>query len=300
MCLCRGKFYVMARRRREDAIDTADLAVQLALGALGLVSLVIGAIGLSKGLRSGDIFAGSLAFIGAGAAMLWSAARTLKQKSAEARSRPPFRPAGWTPPVFPLENSGTPFPMFSAVAAQPASTQTWTPDLVLKALGVIDWHQFERFCAALLRADGYEVGRQGTVQPDGSVELIAEKGRERLLVQCKHWRTHVVKENSVHGLLASMAQFGANRGAIYALHGTITPATRFAEKHGISLVDGAELATHAYVHLTSQQLDEMLNPELHHCAHCEAPMALREGTYRSVWGGTTCPQCRATLEHTGA
>lgn len=290
----------MARRKREDAIDTADLAVQLGLGALGLMSLVIGAIGLSKGLDSGDILAGSVAFTGAGIAMLWFVARTLKRKSAEARSRPPFRPAGWTPPVFPLESSGTPFPMFSAAAAQPAPAPGWTSDAIFAALGVIDWHQFERFCAALLRTEGYDVARLGTVQPDGGVELLAEKDGERLLVQCKHWRTRVVKENAIHGLLASMAQFSATRGVVFALHGGITPATRFAEKHGISLVDGAELAARAVAHLTPQQLDEILNPELHHCAHCEAPMALHEGTYRSVWGGTTCPQCRATMEHTGA
>jgi Holliday junction resolvase len=283
----------MARRKREDAIDTADLAVQLGLLVLGLTALTIGAIGLGKAFESGANLAGSFAFTAAGVGMLWFAARTLKQKTVEARSRPPFRPAGWTPPSFPFESSGTPFPVFSAQAAQPAAAQNWTPESVLKALGVIDWHQFERFCAAVLRADGFEVSRLGTVQADGSVELIAERGHERVLVHCKHWRTRAVKENTIHGLLASMAEFGATRGMVYALHGTPTPGTRFSEKHGITLVDGGELATHAYVQLTTQQLDEILNPELHHCAHCEAPMALSGGTYRSVWGGSTCPECRA-------
>jgi restriction system protein len=232
--------------------------------------------------------------------MLWFVAHNLKQKSAEARSRPPFRPAGWTPPVFPVENSGTPFPMFSAAAAQPAPVKVWTEESIVSALGVIDWHQFERFCATLLRAEGYDVTRLGTVQPDGSVQLMAERSGERLLVQCKHWRTRVVKENAIHGLLGSMAEFGATAGAIYALHGSVTPATRFAEKHTISLADGRELANRALAYFATQQLDEILSPGLHHCAHCEAPMVLHDGEFRSVWGGGTCPQCRATLEHTGA
>jgi len=291
----------MAQTTRAGAIDTTDLAVQLGLFVLGLTALTTGVIGLGKSFSSGDNVAGSFAFTAAGVGILGLAARSIKQRSGEARatSRPPFRPAGWTPPAFPFENSGEPFPQFSAAAAQPAAPDVWTAGSILTALGVIDWHQFERFCAALLRADGYEVARQGTVQADGGVELIGEKGTERLLVQCKHWRTRSVTEDAIHGLMADMAQSGANRGAIYSLHGTVTTATPFARQHDITLVDGGELATHAYVHLTTQQLDEMLNLELHHCAHCEAPMALNEGTYRSVWGGTTCPQCRAGAEQSG-
>ena len=290
----------MARRKREHAIDTADLAVQLGLLVLGLISLAIGSIGLAKGFGAGGNIAGSLAFTGAGIGVLWLVARTLRQKSAEARSRPPFRPPGWTPPVFPLESSGTPFPMFSPGVAQPVAAGGWTAASVLTALGEIDWYQFERFCAALLRTEGYEVVRKGSAHADGGVDLLAEKAGERIFVQCKHWRTRVVKENTVHGLLGGMARLEAKRGLIYTLHGWAKPAAQFAESHAITLVDGGELAAQAVARLTPQQLTEILDPGLHHCPSCEAPMVWHEGTFRSLWGCSTAPRCQATLKHTGA
>ena len=285
----------MARRKREHAIDGGDLAVQLGLLVIGLTALTIGTIGLAKSFGSLDSIAGSLAFTGAGILILAFVARTLQRKSAEARSRPPFRPAGWTPPVFPLESSGTPFPMFS-----PSATQDWTADSILTALGEVDWYQFERFCAALLRTEHYEVVRKGSAHADGGVDLIAEKNGERIFVQCKHWRTRVVRENVIHGLLAGMAQFEAPRGAVYTLHGWARPAAEFAQSHAITLVDGPELAARALARLTSQQITEILNPGLHHCPNCEAPMVLHEGTFRTLWGCSTFPRCRATLKHTGA
>lgn len=291
----------MAWRKREHAIDGADLAVQLGLLCLGLVFLVIGGIGLTKAFSVGGDLAGSLAFTGTGVLVLAFVARTLQRKSAEARSRPPFRPPGWTPPVFPgAPVSGTPFPMFSAAANIPSPVHLWTAESILTALGEIDWYQFERFCAALLRNEGYDVVRKGGARPDGGVDLIADRGNERIFVQCKHWRTRVVKEAVIQDLLNGMAQFEATRGVIYTLHGWATSAAEAAQKHAITLVDGGELAAQALARLMTQQLNEILNPELHHCPNCEAPMVWHEGTFRSLWGCSTYPRCHATLSYAQA
>ena len=291
----------MARNKREGAIDGRNLAIQLVLLVFGLVFLAIGTIGLARAFGSLDRIAGGIAFSGAGIVMLAFVARALARKSAEVRSRPPFRPAGWTPPAFPLgPASGTPFPMFSPSATEPAPVQTWTTESILAALGEIDWYQFKRFCAALLRTNGYEVVRKGGARTDGGVDLLAERDGERLFVQCKHWRTRVVKENVLHGLLGGMAQFKASRGAVYTLNGWTRPAAAFAARHGIILVNGGELASRALAHLTPQQLSEILDPELHHCPSCEAPMVWQEGALRSRWVCSTAPRCTATLKETGA
>ena len=290
----------MARRKREQAIDTADLVVPLGLLCFGLGLLVIGGIGLTKAFSVGGDLAGSLAFTGTGVLAVAFVARTLQRKSAEARSRPPFRPPGWTPPVFPGQTSGTPFPMFSAAANASAVAHVWTAESILTALGEIDWYQFERFCAALLRSEGYEVVRKGGARPDGGVDLTADRGKERIFVQCKHWRTRVVKEAVIQDLLDGMIEFDAARGVIYTLHGWARPAAQAAQKHAITLVDGTDLAAQALARLTTRQLTEILNPKLHHCPNCEAPMDWHEGTFRSLWGCSTYPRCRATLKHTGA
>ncbi len=289
----------MARYKRAAAIDGSDLSVQLGLTGLGLVSLAIGTIGLARAFGSLDHIAGGLAFTGAGILLLAYVTRIRTRQSAEVRSRAPFRPAGWTPPVFPLgPASGTPFPMRSPAASQLAPTETWTTGSILAALGEIDWHQFERFCAALLRTNGYEVVRKGGAQPDGSVDLLAERDGERLLVQCKHGRARVVKENVIHGLLGGMTQYDAARGAVYTLNGWNKPAAVFAARHGLTLVNGGELASRALAHLTPRQLSEILNPALHHSPNCEAPMVCRDGTFHSLWGCSTAPRCQATLKDT--
>ena len=291
----------MARNKREGAIDGRNLAVQLLLLVLGLVFLAIGTIGLARAFGSLDRIAGGIAFSGAGIVMLAFVARSLARKSAEVRSRPPFRPAGWTPPAFPLGPvSGTPFPMFSAAAAQPAPAAAWTTESILAALGEIDWFQFERFCAALLRVNGYEVLRKGGAHPDGGVDLIGERDGERLFVQCKHWRTRVVKESAIHHLLAGMAQFDATSGAVYTLNGWNRSAAEFAAGHRITLVNGGELAARGLAHLSPEQLTQILNPALQHCPTCEAPMVWREEMFGSHWACSTAPRCTATLKHTGA
>jgi len=137
-------------------------------------------------------------------------------------------------------------------------------------------------------------------QPDGGVDLVAQNGAERILVQCKHWRTWTVQEKVVREMLGSMTHFGVTRGAIYTLKGWTGPAAGFAVQHAITLVDGEELARRAANRLTSAQLDEVLNSEGHHCPKCEAPMIWREGNFRSFWGCSTYPRCRVTLKHAGA
>lgn len=291
----------MARRKRDREIDGAEIAVQLALVCLGTV--VVASVTLGLGTLFSSVLSITLTLISlsAGLVVLFFAGRAMYRKSAEARSRPPFRPAGWTPPVFPRTPSdGTPFPMLSAEAPPAMAMRVWTPTTVRTALDDIDWFQFERFCAALLRTEDYEVVRKGSARPDGGVDLTAEKDGERVLVQCKHWRTWTVNENVVRETLAGMAQYTASRGAIYTLKGWTVRAAHFAAANAITLVDAEELARRAAERLTAKHLSEILNPDLPHCPKCEATMVWRTGNFRSFWGCSTFPRCRGTLKYTGA
>ena len=212
------------------------------------------------------------------------------------RSQNVANPTAW---AMPPRSSPSSTRQERAEPAPPVAPQ-WTAETILRALGEIDWFQFERFCAALLRTEGYEVIRKGGAQPDGGVDLIAEKAGERILVQCKHWRTWTVQEKVIREMLGSMTHFQVSRGAIYTLNGWTRPAAGFAVGHSITLVDGDELARRAAARLTKAQLDAVLDSETHHCPKCEAPMVWREGNFRSFWGCSTYPRCRGTLKHTGA
>src|SRR6185312_8942204 len=99
----------MTRRRRDREIDGAEIALQLALLCLGIVVLASATLGLEKLFSSVLSSAITLVFLSAGLLVVFFAGRAVYRKSAEARSRPPFRPAGWTPPVFvKATDGGTP------------------------------------------------------------------------------------------------------------------------------------------------------------------------------------------------
>ncbi len=58
-------------------------------------------------------------------------------------------------------------------------------DLVARSL---DWRDFERFCAALLRARGFTV-RENLIltKPRAQVDILARCPSMALLIDCKHW-----------------------------------------------------------------------------------------------------------------
>ncbi len=259
-----------------------------------LLALLIGGLGGFAQVFTSllSLAAGGLMAV-AGFLVLWFVGRAIYHHWWIPRSQEIANPTAWAMPPRLARPEANP-------VSQSESPRQWTAETIFTALGEIDWFQFERFCAALLRTEGYEVVRKGGARPDGGVDLIAEKGGERSLVQCKHWRTWTVKENVIREMLGSMTHFQVSSGAIYTLSGWTRPAADFALQHSIALVDGNEMARRALARLSTKRLDEVLNLTVHHCPKCEAPMVWREGSFRSFWGCSTYPRCRGTLKHAGA
>ncbi len=176
----------------------------------------------------------------------------------------------------------------------------WSPETIRKKMGEIDWYQFEKFCAALLEADGFIVERRGGAHPDGGVDLIAEKGSAKILVQCKHWKSWDVKERTVRELMGSIVDFGVEQAALYTLGKWTAPAALLASKHSIRLVDGNELAARAATLLSPEQLDRLLDSTVHHCPKCEGPMIWRQGDFEPFWSCKNFPRCRGKLNQPAA
>lgn len=196
---------------------------------------------------------------------------------------------------------GTRRTALQAAGGESVTTEpSWTVARIEEALGEIDWYQYEKFCAALLRAEGYAVQRKGGAQPDGGVDLVAAKEGESMLVQCKHWRTWTVQERVIRELLGSMTHYQVKRGAIYVLKGATRPAAAFALQHNIHVVDGKALAARASRKLSRPELTTLLSSREHHCPKCESPMVWRTGDFTAFWGCSTYPRCRATLKQPGA
>ena len=284
----------MSRRRRNRGPDGVEVVVKLTILVVFMIALVTGGLGgFAKVFSSLISIVVALVVTVVAFLVLLFVGRAIYLHWWIPRSQDAANPTAWAMPPRPGRPDASP-------ASEPEPPRQWTAATILTALAEIDWFQFERFCAALLRTEGYEVLRKGGARPDGGVDLIAEKGGERILVQCKHWRTWTVKENVIREMLGSMTHFQVRSGAIYTLSGWTRPAADFAVLHSITLVDGDELARRAVTRLSTAQLDEVLNLTVHHCPKCEAPMVWREGSFRSFWGCSTYPRCRGTLKHAGA
>ncbi|MGB0743167.1 MAG: restriction endonuclease [Opitutales bacterium] len=175
----------------------------------------------------------------------------------------------------------------------------WSEAEIKSHLSKIDWYQFEKFCATILEAEGFEVERKGGASPDGGVDLVARKNQTRTLIQCKHWQTWKVREPVIRQLLGSMVDFDVSKGAVFFSGESTEPAKDFAAKHGIGLVDGYQLAERALKALSENSLNSILKCEVHHCPKCESEMVWRTGDFKPFWGCSRFPKCRGVLKHSG-
>ena len=279
----------MSRRRRNDDWDRIEAGVKLVLfGGVGLALAVGGIGGFAKTFQAlvSLVVFGLLAALAVG--LLFILGRWWLRRV----------PAPPPPTAAP---SGRPPNQAAAADRDPVEHQpAWTIATIRSALDEIDWYQFEKYCSALLRSEGYAVERKGGAQPDGGVNLVATRDGNSVLVQCKHWRTWTLQEKVVREMLGSMAHFQVSQGAIYTLKGWTKPAAGFAIQHQITLVDAAELARRGLGRLSSEELDTFLKPREHHCPKCEAKMVLRTGNFTSFWGCSIYPRCRGKLNYEGA
>lgn len=187
----------------------------------------------------------------------------------------------------------------SAAASAGAAT-AWTTDRIVGTLGRIDWYQFEKFCAAVLRAEGNEVERKPGEKPDDGAELIVKKDGRTMLVWCRHWRTWAVQEKVVRELVAAMKRLVVSHGAIYTLRGPTRVAAEFAEQWGIDVVAERPLASRALAVLDPAELTRLLDLQTHHCPRCESVMVRQTGGVEPFWICSNYPECRGLIQDSGA
>jgi restriction system protein len=168
-------------------------------------------------------------------------------------------------------------------------------------VATMSWQDFERLVGEYFRRRGFAVSETGGGGADGGVDLVATKGKDRYLVQCKHWRAMTVGVVPVRELYGVMA---ANRaaGAFMVTSGSFTEEAKgFAEGRELQLVDGKAL-----VHEMRKQAGTSVPPRAPvvsavepSCPTCSATMVLRRARTGSragqaFWGCSTYPACRGT------
>lgn len=168
------------------------------------------------------------------------------------------------------------------------------------ALKDISWQDFELLVGQLYRRRGYVVVETAG-GADGGVDLVARRDRERLLIQCKHWRARDVGVAVVRELFGVVTARKADGGAVVT-GGRFTPeAVGFAREVNIELVDGAMLRREARglrdevgLKPGTQELPGTMT-----CPLCQSDMVRRTARRgakagKAFWGCSRYPACKGT------
>jgi restriction system protein len=108
------------------------------------------------------------------------------------------------------------------------------------SLGNMSWRDFEYLVGEYFRRRQFSV-EEAKSGADGGVDLVATKGMEKYLIQCKHWKAHKVGVNVVRELLGVMVGVGATGGFVVTSGEFTEDAIDFAKTNNILMLDGKEL-----------------------------------------------------------
>lgn len=180
------------------------------------------------------------------------------------------------------------------------------------ALNGMTWQEFEMLTAEAFRLQGFEVKEQGGAFPDGGVDLVARKGNETYLVQCKQWRAFKVGVDVVRQLYGVMAAQGAAGGYVVTSGQFTQDARAFADGRNVRLIDGPKLF--GLLQQARSSVDQkrpappLSLPIRNHepgvaadpsCPVCSASMVRRTARKGATpgaqfWGCSRFPACRGT------
>jgi restriction system protein len=169
-------------------------------------------------------------------------------------------------------------------------------------LARLDWREFEQLVAAHFERLGFAV--QFTPGgADGGVDVVARKGSEMLLIQCKQWRATRIGVSVVRELFGVMAAHGATGGFVVSIGPFTADAKAFAHGRNIELVDAHTLLrgrSTAEPLAASSTAPPARTSETPACPKCGAPMVRRMAKHGAkqgcaFLGCSTYPRCRATL-----
>lgn len=164
------------------------------------------------------------------------------------------------------------------------------------------WREFEQLVGAHFERQGYAVDFTPD-GADGGVDVIARKGRETFLIQCKQWRATQVGVSVVRELFGVMAARGAAGAFVVSIGPFTADARAFAEGRNIELVDANVL-----LKLKNQAPRGTAAPARHppaahqdpQCPKCGSSMVRRTAKQgpnagKAFFGCSSYPKCRSIL-----
>ncbi|HEX2546701.1 MAG TPA: restriction endonuclease [Ramlibacter sp.] len=178
------------------------------------------------------------------------------------------------------------------------------------ALNNMSWQEFEVLVAESFRLQGFDVVETGGGGADGGVDMVARRGKETFLVQCKQWRAFTVGVDVLRELYGVMAARGAAGGFVVTSGKFTSDAVAFAEGRNVRLVDGQRLFGLLQQAKAAKQKARASTPTVAKasvapaataplCPVCNSAMVRRTAKKGSnagaqFWGCSGFPQCRGT------
>jgi restriction system protein len=181
----------------------------------------------------------------------------------------------------------------------------WKRLLLSKATGLtafrqMSWPDLELLVGEVFRQQGYSVSERGGRHADGGIDLELVRGREKVIVQCKHWLNRQVPVQRVRELLGVVTAEGADRGILVATSGFTRDAREFAAGKPLQLIDGEALIklAHPSAGVIAARTSDV-SPQTPACPTCGKPMVSRMArrgpkTGSQFWGCSSYPDCRGT------
>lgn len=111
----------------------------------------------------------------------------------------------------------------------------------LLAIGSLSRKDVERLVAEAYRRQGYQVNDLGAAAGESDAGMLLSKATQRVLLQCKYWKTRKLAEMPVRELYGMMAAQNANAGILITSGSFTLEASRFAGYGRIQLIDGPRL-----------------------------------------------------------
>ena len=168
------------------------------------------------------------------------------------------------------------------------------------ALDGMSWQDFELLVGEAFRLQGYEVTELGGQGPDGGVDLVLLKGKEKFLVQCKQWKAFKVGVTVVRELYGVMAAKGAAGGFVVTSGSFTEEAIEFASGRNVTLVDGSKLFGLIQQARAARGQSAGQQSRTARAGRTELPVPARPVTPFSATAfaaplETTCPSCSSAM-----
>ena len=104
----------------------------------------------------------------------------------------------------------------------------------------MDPYDYEHYCANQFLKNGWDDAEATSGSSDQGVDVIAKKGDDVLVGQCKKY-SKPVGNSAVQEVVAGMGYYGANIGVVISNNGFTNSAKKLAEANNIKLIHHSEI-----------------------------------------------------------